>query len=90
MYNHPEFATKQSFFDRMDALPLHVVYGQLMGRPSWGEAMAKYVPGHMRQGSLYYIAFGISMGSFGKALLSNDLMGAFGKAEVELFEKAAR
>jgi len=82
-YTHPEFATDASLAERMQALPAHVVYGQLMGRPSWGDAMQRLVPSHMHDGFVRYIAYGnrMSHGGFMSALMSNDLMRAFNRAD---------
>ena len=85
MFTHHEFATVQSLAERLENLPTHVVYGQLVGRPEWGDAMERYVPAHMRSGFVWYVALGSShqVGGFMSALLSNDLMGAFGRADAE-------
>ena len=40
-----------------------------------------YVPEHMRDGFKLWIEHGISPGSFGRAVLNNDLKGACGKAD---------
>lgn len=40
-----------------------------------------FVPPHMRDGFKLWIENGIPPGSFGMAVLSNDLKGAFGKAD---------
>lgn len=40
-----------------------------------------FVPHHMREGFLLWIDHGISPGSFGRAVLNNDLAGSFGKAD---------
>lgn len=40
-----------------------------------------FVPHHMRDGFKLWIERGISPGSFGRAVLDNDLKGAFGKAD---------
>lgn len=83
MFNHPEFKDVRSFEDRLDALPAHVVYAQLMGRDSWGEAMQRLVPEHMRSGFVRYIAYGSSAnnGHFLQALINNDLMATFTRAD---------
>ncbi|WP_162947037.1 hypothetical protein [Ruegeria sp. EL01] len=39
------------------------------------------LPAHMQDGFRLYIEKGIPMGSFGRAFLSNDLMGAFNRAD---------
>lgn len=41
----------------------------------------KLLPGHMVEGIIRYIQRGIPMGDFGTALLSNDLMKAFDRAD---------
>jgi len=81
MYTHPEFKDDKSFFSRIAAIGECAAYGQLMGRPEWGDKMAELVPAHMRDGFLRYVAFGMGMGGFGSALLSNDLMGAYAKGD---------
>jgi hypothetical protein len=43
----------------------------------------RHLPEHMHGGISRYIARGIPPGSFLAAVLSNDLMGAFGKADDE-------
>jgi len=73
--------TPKSLMERLKNLPAHVVYGQLTNQ-DWGEGMAKLVPEHMREGFIMYIAFGPALpGRFLSSLLSNDLMGAVGRAD---------
>ena len=67
--------------ERMIALPDHVVYGQITGRPEWGDAMQRLIPEYMRPGVLRWIAGGIRPGNFLSAVLENDLMGAYGRAD---------
>ena len=83
MYNHPRFTTAKSFWDRLEALPAHVVYEQLTGRPEWGEKMHNLVPEHMRQGFVVWAAFGNEelLGGFMRGLLENNLMQAFTRAD---------
>lgn len=40
-----------------------------------------YVPEHMRSGFKLWIEKGIEPGSFGMAVITNDLKGAFGRAD---------
>lgn len=40
-----------------------------------------FVPHHMRDGYKLWIEHGIAPGSFGWAMITNDLTGAFGKAD---------
>lgn len=40
------------------------------------------LPNHMQDGFRLYIEKGVPMGSFGQAFLSNDLMGAFSRADI--------
>ena len=80
---HREFQTKEQLIERLKALPEHTVYGQLTGRDSWGDAMMQLVPEHMRHGFIMWVAFGRvdMLGHFMRNLLSNDLMGAFSRAD---------
>ena len=81
--NHTDFATVEEFFERLDTLPAHVVYGQLTHRPDWGVKMQERVPEHMRYGITVWVALPKwhLLGGFLKSLLSNDLMGAMGRAD---------
>lgn len=84
MYNHPEFKDDAAFEARLEALPAHVVYGQLTGRESWADKMAELIPQHMHMGFVRYIAYGgprSNNGHFLRALMNNDLMGAYGRAD---------
>ena len=46
--------------------------------------LTKYgVPSHMHEGIVAYIETGRPVGGFLTALLSNDLMGALGKADLQ-------
>ena len=80
---HPEFASEQSFHERLSVLPAATVYAQLTGREEWGVQMERLVPHHMREGFVRYIAIGrrSHSGHFLQALINNDLMGAFGRAD---------
>ncbi len=80
---HPEFASEQSFHERLVALPAPVVYGQLTGREDWGSAMDRLIPQHMHEGLVRYMAIGhrSNNGHFLRAVMNNDLMGAFGRAD---------
>lgn len=49
-------------------------YAEMMEREA-------FVPEHMRDGFRLWIEKGIPPGSFGVAVLSNDLKGAFGRAD---------
>lgn len=83
-YTHPEFSTEQSLHERMRALPATAVYHQLTQRQEWGLAlMAVPVTDTMRQSIVRWIALGRDdqLGGFLRALLSNDLMGAFARAD---------
>ena len=39
------------------------------------------IPGHMREGTALYLLYGVPPGSFAQAVFSNDLLGAFGRAD---------
>jgi len=67
--------------ERMIALPDHVVYGQITGRPEWAYEMQRLIPAHMRPGVLRWIAGGIRPGSFLSAVLENNLMEAYSRAD---------
>ena len=41
------------------------------------------LPSHMWKGTADYILFGVPMGGFGTAVFSNDLKGAFGRADTD-------
>lgn len=76
--------TARSLADRLAALPAHAVYEQLTGNDRWAEGMRQHVPSHMREGVVRYVALGSQRahcGSFLRALMSNDLMQAFGRAD---------
>ena len=67
---------KSILIDRMKNLPAHVVYGELTGSPSWGDAMQELIPAHMRQSLIRWVGLGIYPGGFLTAVLENDLFGA--------------
>ncbi len=83
MYDHPVFKDDRALHDALANTPPHVVYGQLLGRPEWGDDMLRLVPDHMQMGFVRYMAYGprSNSGSFMIALVNNDLMGAFGRAD---------
>jgi len=45
------------------------------------ESHCELIPPHMRDAVIHYVCDGVPPGGFLTALLSNDLMGAFGKAD---------
>lgn len=44
--------------------------------PKHAGTLARYIPKHMRDGMMMWVAFGIRPGSFLTSVLQNDLMGA--------------
>lgn len=53
----------------------------MSGRISFPEIDSSSLPEHCRHGMKLYIERGILPGSFLQAVLANDLMGAFGRAD---------
>lgn len=47
----------------------------------WPDFHYEILPEHMREGMKLYLEHGIEPGSFGVAVLCNDLVGAFGAAD---------
>ena len=78
-----ETFTIKTLNDRLNALPAHVVYGQLTGREDWGQKMQELVPLHMRDGFIWWVALGRTdnLGGFMRAMLEGDLYGTFRKAD---------
>ncbi len=76
--------TAESLADRLEALPAHAVYEQLTGNDRWAEGMRRHIPSHMREAVVRYVALGSQRahsGSFLRAVMSNDLMRAFARAD---------
>ena len=82
-----ETFTIKSLAERLQALPAHVVYGQLTGREDWGKAMQTHLPSHMHDGFVWWIALGREdmLGGFMRAMLEGNLFGAYRKADSQNF-----
>lgn len=50
-------------------------------KPEWADALERLIPEHMRGGMLRWILYGIPPGHFLQAVISNDLFGAFSRAD---------
>lgn len=73
--------TRDEFRKAITTEPAHMLYAVCTMRLSWGEGLQRHVPLHMQQSIVRYICMGGETGHFLRALLSNDLMRAFDRAD---------
>ena len=73
----------QQFEDIVAAQGAAEAYSFLTGRDDWAEKMIQMVPPHMHAGWARWAAYGwqANPGGFLSAVVSNDLFGAFSKAD---------
>lgn len=73
--------TRQEFEKMLPRQSYAMLYGIATGRPDWGEGFGRLVPAHLQGGMLRWLVLGTEPGGFMRALLTNDLMRVYDRAD---------